>query len=132
VTLTDLPLGQHTVRVSEPGYGSEQRSVTLSARSPSRTLDVTLRGSAAPAARAPREPATFTGTLVVESRPAGAKVFLDGRGVGVTPLTMSQVGVGSHVVRIELLGYRRWSTPVRIVSGERERVAASLEEEPPP
>ena len=66
---------------------------------------------------------------VVESRPVGAKVFLDGKGLGVTPLSVPDVAVGSHVVRLEMSGYRRWSASIRVVAGERERVAASLEEE---
>jgi serine/threonine protein kinase len=134
-TLTDLPYGRHTVRVSRSGYATEQLRVTLSERRPTATVDVTLRRNAAPAAAASvgaaRQAGGFVGTLVVESRPAGAKVFLDGRGVGVTPLTLSDVSVGSHVVRLDLAGHQRWSTSIRVVAGERERVAASLEEEAP-
>jgi serine/threonine protein kinase, bacterial len=135
-TLTDLPYGRHTVRVSRSGYATEQLRVTLSARRPTATVDVTLRRNAARAAAAPDGPARqaaggFVGTLVVESRPAGAKVFLDGRGVGVTPLTLNDVRVGSHVVRLDLAGHQRWSTSIRVVAGQRERVAASLEEEAP-
>jgi hypothetical protein len=135
-TLTDLPYGRHTVRVSRSGYATEQLRVTLSARRPTATVDVTLRRNAARAAAAPagaEGPAGggFVGTLVVESRPAGAKVFLDGRGVGVTPLTLNDVSVGSHVVRLDLAGHQRWSTSIRVVAGQRERVAASLEEEAP-
>ena len=84
-----------------------------------------------PPHRGARQRAASSGSLVIESRPAGAKVFLDGRGVGVTPLTLSEVGVGSHVVRLDLAGHQRWSTSIRVVAGERERVAASLEEEAP-
>ena len=135
-TLTDLPYGRHTVRVSRSGYATEQLRVTLSARRPTATVDVTLRRNAARTAAAPAGAAGpaaggFVGTLVVESRPAGAKVFLDGRGVGVTPLTLNDVTVGSHVVRLDLAGHQRWSTSIRVVAGERERVAASLEEEAP-
>jgi hypothetical protein len=133
-TVTDLAYGRHTVRVSRSGYATEQRRVTLSARRPAMTVDVTLRrnptrAQAAPARTARPPTGGFVGTLVVDSRPAGAKVFLDGRGVGVTPLTLPEVSVGSHVIRLDLAGYRRWSTSIRVVAGERERVAASLEEE---
>jgi hypothetical protein len=106
--------------------------VTLSARSPAQSVDVSLTRAAraaAPASR-PSEPSGggFMGSVVVESRPAGAQVFLDGRGVGVTPLSIPNVPIGSHVVRLELSGHKRWSTPIRVVAGERLRVAASLEE----
>jgi serine/threonine-protein kinase len=136
-TVTDLPYGQHTVRLSRSGYVTEQVRVTLSERRSAATVDVTLRREAARAAAAPARTASppgggFVGTLVVESRPAGAKVFLDGRGIGVTPLTLSDVSVGSHVVRLDLAGHKRWSTSIRVVAGGRERVAASLEEEAAP
>ena len=41
------------------------------------------------------------GTLVVNSNPAGSKVLLDGRERGVTPLTLTDVAAGAHVVTIE-------------------------------
>ena len=132
-TINDLPYGQYTVRVSREGYVTDQRRVTLSARKPAQTIDVALKKPAAPApARVAREVSGsgFVGTLVVESRPVGAKVFVDGRLAGVTPLTMADIKAGSHVVRLEMTGYRRWSTSIRVVAGERDRVAASLEEEP--
>jgi len=63
----------------------------------------------------------------VESRPAGAKVFIDGKLSGTTPLVLPQIGAGEHAVRLEHDGYQRWSSSVRVMSGERNRVTASLE-----
>jgi hypothetical protein len=37
------------------------------------------------------------------------------------------VPIGSHAVRLELSGYTTWSSSVRVVAGEQNRVAASLE-----
>jgi serine/threonine protein kinase len=132
LTLTDLPYGRHTVRITQDGYTAAQRRVTMSARSPAHTLDVSLTRAARAAAPASRasEPSgnAYVGSVVVESRPAGAQVFFDGRGVGVTPLSIPSVPIGSHVVRLELSGHKRWSTSIRVVAGERVRVAASLEE----
>jgi serine/threonine protein kinase len=133
LTVTDLPYGRHTVRFTRDGYTAAQRRVTLSARSPAQSVDVTLTRAARPSTPPSRTAGVprggFVGSIVVDSRPAGAKVFLDGRGVGVTPLSMPNVPIGSHVVRLELSGHKRWSTPVRVVAGESVRVAASLEEE---
>ncbi len=64
---------------------------------------------------------------MVDSRPTGSKVYVDGKLVGTTPFEMPGVSAGSHVVRIEHDGYRRWSSSVRVVAGERNRVTASLE-----
>jgi Protein kinase domain/PEGA domain len=77
----------------------------------------------------PPPAATPTGPtlLIVESRPAGASVFLDGKPIGATPLALEGVSAGEHAIHLELPGYNRWASAVRIVSGARNRVAASLE-----
>jgi hypothetical protein len=64
----------------------------------------------------------------VLSRPEGAEVFIDGEMVGRTPLVVPSVRPGVHDVRLELAGRRPWTTSVRVVPGDRARVAASLEQ----
>jgi len=41
------------------------------------------------------------GTLVVNSTPKGAKVIVDGRDRGVTPVTLSDLAVGAHKVQLQ-------------------------------
>ena len=69
----------------------------------------------------------YLGSLSVDSRPDGARVFLDGRLIGTTPVEAPSVGAGEHAVRIERDGYRRWSSAIRVVASEKTRVTASLE-----
>jgi hypothetical protein len=69
----------------------------------------------------------YVGRLSVDSRPDGARVFLDGREVGRTPLEVATVSAGEHAIRLERDGYRRWSSAIRVVASERTRVTASLE-----
>jgi hypothetical protein len=52
-----------------------------------------------------------TGSLEVRSDPAGARVSLDGRGVGNSPVTLNDLQPGDHTVVVEASG----STPVRQV-----------------
>lgn len=75
-----------------------------------------------------REPsaALLRGSLAVSSSPPGAQVFVNGVAVGVTPLVLDSVPIGSRVVRIELEGHERWSSVVRIVANEQTMAAASL------
>ena len=48
------------------------------------------------------------GGLFIQSKPAGAKVYIDGRRVkGKTPLTIDEVTAGDHVVRVTLNKLRR-------------------------
>jgi serine/threonine protein kinase len=77
--------------------------------------------------RAPSMVAAGPASMEVVSRPSGAQVFIDGRVVGRTPLVVSEVTPGDHVVRIALPGHQRWTTTVNVGAGSRARVAASLE-----
>jgi PEGA domain len=54
-------------------------------------------------------------------------VFIDGRPVGTTPLQLSGLPIGSHVVRLELPNHRTWTASRPIVAGQTERVTGSLE-----
>jgi serine/threonine protein kinase len=67
------------------------------------------------------------GSLSIASRPEGATVTLDGRAVGVTPLTLPEVAAGSHAIRLELQGYRAWSVSAQVMAGQQKKVSASLE-----
>jgi hypothetical protein len=156
LTLSDLALGTHTIRIAERGYSPESREITLSAAQNSQDIQVSLAAtatsttgstrraparprpqpapsrSARPAPAAPPRPAAgptqYTGTLYVDSRPRGARVFVDGRAVGVTPLQLGDIPVGSRVIRLELPNHRTWTDSKRVVAGETTRVSGSLEQ----
>jgi len=74
------------------------------------------------------ERASGPAAMLVDSRPAGAQVFVDGRSVGYTPMVVSDLSPGTHSVRMQIPGYRPWVTAVTLNPGARERVAASLEQ----
>jgi len=67
------------------------------------------------------------GTLVADSRPPGARVVLDGKVIGKTPIKLGNVKAGAHTVRLEIDGYRVWSTDVKVVAGRDTRVTGSLD-----
>jgi hypothetical protein len=125
IAADDVPAGEHTVRLTREGYTTQQRRVVVSGSGPSQPVTFELRR--VPEETAPPVPGRPGGPLRVESRPSGARVFLDGKPIGTTPLELPEIEVGEHVVRLELEGYRQWASSVNIASGERNRVAASLE-----
>jgi serine/threonine protein kinase len=155
LTVDALPFRRYDVRVVQPGFAAVTETVVLSADTPARSLTLQLvpqsaAGQARPAA--PREtPATppraaarpapsrgepqpgatvFTGSIYVDSRPRGARVTVDGKPVGVTPLRVPDVRIGTHVVRLELADHRWWSTTTRVTAGQEQRVTGSLERIP--
>jgi len=101
---------------------------------PTRSATQTPARTPTPFSRTPPQPPARTGataagrgSLTVESRPSGARVFLDGRLVGTTPLTWAGIPAGDHSIRLEHDGYTNWTGSVRVVSNETARVTGSME-----
>ena len=125
LALRELAFGAHTIEVSHPRHDTRQRRVTLSERRPERSVDFVLRPTSVP----PHATAATnsTASLHVASRPSGAQVFVDDNLIGTTPLLLSNVAAGSRHLRVELSGYKIWTTSVQIEPSARFRVSASLE-----
>jgi hypothetical protein len=128
----NLPLGTHVVRAALPGYVAQERKVTLTAARPAMLLDITLPKAAgrkpppAPASETAAE-AAQSSPITFVSRPPGARVILDGKGVGITPLTLNRVAPGRHTIELRLAGYRPWTSPITVDAGKPQRVTGSLE-----
>jgi hypothetical protein len=138
VAVRELSRGAHRVRVVREGYATEERRIALTASRPAQAITVALERDRAQVAQArrpagelrPETPGTtgrFAGPLTVESRPTGAHVYLDGKLVGTTPLQLPEVVAGEHAIRLEHDGFRLWTSSVRVIATERNRVTASLE-----
>ena len=141
LTLERRPFGDYVIRVVQPGYEVARETFKLSSGAPSKTIDVALKpakGAKPPAQRqpspetaksgaVPKAGAAATGGLFVDSRPQGAKVILNGKSAGVTPLRLNDQPVGSYEVRLELADHQPWSATARVVGGETARVTGSME-----
>jgi hypothetical protein len=120
ITMRDLPLGSYNIHIEHEGYEPDQRRVDLSARQTMSALSFSLKPVAA-------ESGSGTGSLDVQSRPPGAQVFVNDRLVGRTPLSIRDMPAGPAAVRIEVEGFRTWTTTVHIEAGKPARVNASLD-----
>ena len=139
LTLEKLSFARYDIRVVQPGYAASREAITLSASDPARSVSLRLepearttpapsqRGRATARPAAPSGPERYTGAVFVDSRPRGARVFIDGKQVGVTPLSIPEIPIGSHVVRLELPDHRIWSTMTTVTAGQQARVTGSLE-----
>ncbi len=107
------------MQVARPGYVPETRRVTLSAASPSRTLSVPLRAGVG-------QSTARTGSIFADSRPRAARVLIDGRYVGTSPLLVPELSPGAHTVRFELAGHATSSSTVAVKAGEQARVSVTL------
>ncbi|RLB48241.1 MAG: hypothetical protein DRH23_09065 [Deltaproteobacteria bacterium] len=64
--------------------------------------------------------------ILVASSPPGAKVFLDGKEQGVTPVALTGLMHGDYRVRVEAPGFASWATKVEVTHGETVGVMAGL------
>jgi len=125
LVLRDLTFGSYTIRVVRDGYAAEERTLELTAQRPTAATTFTLRNI--PAFEAGSAMAGKPGGITVQSRPAGARVFVNDRLAGSTPVAISDLPAGPATVRIEMDGYQPWATTVTVGGGQQSRVAASLE-----
>lgn len=129
LSVPNLPAGAYVVRISRQGYVTAERRVRIRTAQPTQPIDVDLVVTRAVRAVAPRPaaPEPTNGSLMVDSRPAGAQVFVDGKLVGTTPLLLDAVRAGRHGVRLELNGFTPWTMTAPVSGGERSRISGSLE-----
>ena len=124
LSLRDVSFGRHQGEVSYPGFETVQREVTVGESAAVLPLGIALV-PADPNGAAGRS-AAESGIVAVQSRPAGARVVIDGSLAGLTPVEV-EVLVGSHEIRIEDEGYETWVTTVEVAVDDRVAVNASLE-----
>jgi hypothetical protein len=142
LTVDDLEFGTYAVRVVQPGFEVATKQIALSSSAPSGTFETTLRPAKAPArvpapeakaaqapppARPSKPPAATSGEIYVDSRPRGARVFVDGKEVGVTPVQLTAQPPGRRVVRLELVDHQSWTETRTVAAGELTRITGSLE-----
>jgi hypothetical protein len=130
---TTALVAQPPPRLSRPDGGAVQTTPAAQSDHPV-GVDVILADDKAtrwvtpvPGPKTSSDRLTFRGAISVESQPAGAQVAVDGRPVGVTPLAGWALAAGSHVVRIDLDGYERWSAAIQVVADKTVNVVTNLQ-----
>lgn len=71
------------------------------------------------------------GDLTVRTTPAGARVYLDGSGVGTTPVLISNIPTGFHEVRVVFPGYLDGQAQVEILPSATRKLIWDLAPLPP-
>jgi hypothetical protein len=120
------PISAATTAPTTPGIPP---AAIKSASGTSRSSKVTTRQRtrSRQAVRDPSPPPVFAGNLAVQSNPAGGTVFIDRQRVGETPLRLTRLTAGSHVVWIESEGHARWTAAVQVNTDKLVRVNATLQ-----
>ena len=64
--------------------------------------------------------------ILVASSPPGAKIYLDGKEQGISPVALTGLMPGQYRVRVEAPGFASWSSQVEVGHGETAGVTARL------
>ncbi len=111
----ELATGDHPVIVMMEGYIAQEKVCKIEHQ---KTEVVTIK--------LPHSP---PGTLVVTSEPTGAKVQINGKKAGTTPVE-GKVNSGTYKVVVEFEGYQRQEKEVRVKTEQRTEVAIQLTRTP--
>jgi hypothetical protein len=109
----DERAGRYEILFSRDGYEPFRTTVNLAAGE-------TRRVSAELA------PLRRTGRVTFDSTPRGAEVYLDGRYLGITPLSNVTLDEGRYEVRFRLAGYQEAVQSVNVRQGATQTVRAEL------
>jgi len=71
-------------------------------------------------------PTPIYSTLELTSTPRGAAIKIDGVNRGNTPLTISDLIIGSHKIEMTMQGYQPWTQTVVLKEGEPQAVNAKM------
>lgn len=70
--------------------------------------------------------AQFRGSATIKTRPAGARVYVDGEFKGFSPVTVSTLPVGKHLLRVERPGFKRYGAFIDVTPDDVEVTAELL------
>jgi hypothetical protein len=106
--------GIHTFKLSASGFGTMRRIPLV-------VILVAVLLAAGCTKEVPR-----TGSLEITSTPAGreVQVILDGDFRGVTPLVLTNISAGSHLVQLRSPSYAERTELVTVNAGERMQISA--------
>ena len=110
-TMVGLTPGQHMVTVSKAGYAADTRAVNVSSGSKS-FIAIHL--------------APLMATLSVNSSPAGANVFVDGKDTRKITPAQFNMDKGLHVVLVRKSGYLDETSNPQLVQGQTSSFSPSL------
>ncbi len=123
---TGITSGNHLFKVTASGYNDWLNTVYIEA-----STVTSISASLTPKGSSPT-PVQPTGGLAIASSPANAAVSVDNLPRGNTPLTVTDLVPGDHVVRLSSDGYLDYTTTTTVTSGQTAPLAVTLTVAPTP
>lgn len=106
--------GPHKLYLEKKGYEPQEKPFVMPTGKPL-VLEFDLK------------PVEEYGNIQIVANVAGARVFVDGKNVGITPYReMPSARIGAHQVILEKAGFYRWEQRVEVEKGRTALVTAEL------
>lgn len=93
------------------------------------SLSQTIDSKAGTQSYALPAPQPITGAIDIISTPAMAEITIDGKAVGRTPISLSDILIGNHNITLSKSGYNSYSQTITIVEGQSVTLNATLTEQ---
>lgn len=112
--ILELGYGAYLVECRLPGYKPSQQEVLIGKGSDSGVITLT-------------PPTPVYGSVDINSTPADAEVWMDGKKVGTTPMFLSECLVGKHDVTLSKEGYKKKIINLDVVEEQTLTISETLE-----
>jgi len=117
VTLEDIPVGEHTIKLVMPGYQNATQTIDVE-REECSIVDLVLSHEEGTAGSSDGS-TSWNGSIAISSVPANASIYLDGSATGFrTNTTLKTVPAGEYIIKLVLPGYRNATRLVIVEEGE--------------
>jgi Zn-dependent protease len=125
-TIRTITAGDHTVTLKMTGYKDFITTVTVPPGGNVQGVYTMVSNTAGTGTGAvnPLQPAT--GTMIIESIPSGASLFIDGTLAGTTPYTSHTIATGDHALSLKMDGYADFPSTATIPAGGEFREIYTL------
>ena len=110
----ELGYGTYLVECRLPGHKSSQQEVLIGRGSDNGVITLT-------------SPPPIYGSVDINSTPADAEVWMDGKKVGTTPLFLAESLVGEHKLKVSKLGYKDRTATIVVAEGQTTSSNITLE-----
>jgi len=116
ISIPYLPEGSHILKFSSPGYQNLTTQVVVQEDA---ITEVNISLS------------SVNGTVLVNSTPTGAEIFIDGNRAGISPILIADLVSGNHTLEARKSGYNATTQEARVIGGHMTVAQLSLGEEIP-
>jgi len=111
--ISDIWPGEYTISAEMSGYRTYTTTTSVSSDTRSSVY-------------CPLTAMNTAGALYILSSPSDSSVILDGLYKGKTPLTVTNLATGTHIVQLDYPGYYDWKSSVEVPEGGTRTVSATL------